>query len=179
MVDWASDEEGGGYADRLPPGEHQVTIKRVVYENGEGHKFASKGGDPQILLVLADTDGREAITMLTLSDKAAWTIMRLLSACGYSKKDREDMNKDGVKVEDFATGAAEIYFTGQGLTIKVKHTIRKNREGIDQTYTDVEPIKVDGPKVKAPKAPGVVSSDGPAATQKFIKASETTEDMPW
>jgi len=89
-------------AELVPAGRHWLTISRIVYGSKADGPFQSKAGDPQIMLILADDDGRECSLMVTLSTRAGWVLAKILLAAGA---DVDRMTADGVKPVDFANPA--------------------------------------------------------------------------
>jgi hypothetical protein len=135
--DWekAADQQGGDYAERIPPGTHDVEIRRVLFGSKKGGAFRSRDGNPQIMLIFADRQGREASQMVTLSDKAGWVLARLLSAAGA---DMKRMKADGVLPRDFANQEfARANLVGRRLRAEVKY----RRGGNGKEYADVTPIR--------------------------------------
>jgi len=131
--DWVQAAQGksGGDAPRIPPGEHQVKVTKVVFANGDGVQFQSKAGDPQILIVLQDAQGREATDFLTLSDKAGWKLARLLGAAGANLA---RMNQAGVTPQRFADEAfATKNLVGRQLLVQVAYEEGSN-------YATVTPL---------------------------------------
>ena len=135
--DWekASTQEGGDYAERIPSGVHDVEIKRLLFGSKKGGAFKSRDGDPQIMLIFADGDGREASQMVTLSDKAGWVLARLLSAAGA---DMKRMKADGVLPCDFANQEfARANLVGRRLRVDLKY--KAGNDG--KEYADVTPVR--------------------------------------
>jgi len=135
--DWekASTQEGGDYAERIPPGVHDVQIKRLLFGSKKGGAFRSRDGDPQIMLIFADREGREAAQMVTLSDKAGWVLARLLSAAGA---DMARMKADGVLPRDFANQEfARANLVGRRLRVDLKY--KAGNDG--KEYADVTPVR--------------------------------------
>ena len=135
--DWekASTQEGSDYAERIPPGVHDVQIKRLLFGSKKGGAFGSRDGDPQIMLIFADREGREAAQMVTLSDKAGWVLARLLSAAGA---DMARMKADGVLPRDFANQEfARANLVGRHLRVDLKY--KAGNDG--KEYADVTPIR--------------------------------------
>lgn len=113
--DWEGAAEGG-QSDKMVPGYHYATVDRIVMGSKKG-PFKSRNGDPQIMVILTDETG-EASTMLTLSEKAGWTLARLLSCCGV---DLAKMKADGIEPPHFANEAlAKSYLVGRSTWIKVE-----------------------------------------------------------
>ncbi len=135
--DWekAATQEGGSETDRMPVGVHDVEIRRVLFGSKKGGAFASRSGDPQIMLILADREGREAAQMVTLSEKAGWVLARLLSAAGA---DMKRMKTDGVLPKDFANQEfARANLVGRRLRVDVTY----KRGGDGKEYADVTPVR--------------------------------------
>jgi hypothetical protein len=135
--DWekASTQEGSDYAERIPSGVHDVQIKRLLFGSKKGGAFKSRDGDPQIMLIFSDLEGREASQMVTLLDKAGWVLARLLSAAGA---DMARMKADGVLPRDFANQEfARANLVGRRVRAEVKY----KRGGDGKEYADVTPIR--------------------------------------
>ena len=135
--DWekAATQESGDYAERIPAGVHDVRIIRVLFGSKGGGLFKSRAGDPQIMLIFADGEGREASQMVTLSEKAGWVLARLLSAAGA---DMKRMKADGVLPRDFTNQEfARANLVGRRLKADVKY--KPGRDG--KEYADVTPIR--------------------------------------
>lgn len=115
--DWTQDDSGE--AVRIPVGQDvDVEITKVVFGSKSSGQFKSSSGDPRIMIVMADGEGREAAMFITLSEKAGWVLRALLSAAGV---DRTKMQADGVKLSDFARedfGSANL--VGRRLKVRVK-----------------------------------------------------------
>ena len=151
--DWekASTQQGGDYAERIPSGVHDVEIKRLLFGSKKGGAFRSRDGDPQIMLIFADREGREASQMVTLSDKAGWVLARLLSAAGA---DMARMKADGVLPRDFANQEfARANLVGRRLRVDLKY----KRGGDGKEYADVTPVRTRpaAPPAQAPTEDGL------------------------
>ena len=135
--DWekAANKEGGEYAERMPEGVHDVEVKRLLFGSKKGGAFRSRDGDPQIMVIFADREGREAAQMVTLSEKAGWVLARLLSAAGA---DMARMKGDGVLPKDFAhEDFARANLVGRRLRVEVEY----KRGGDGKEYPDVTPVR--------------------------------------
>jgi hypothetical protein len=135
--DWekASTQAASDYADRIPAGVHDVVIKRLLFGSKKGGAFRSRDGDPQIMLIFADGEGREASQMVTLSEKAGWVLARLLSAAGA---DMKRMKADGVLPRDFANQEfARANLVGRRLRVDLKY--KAGNDG--KEYADVTPVR--------------------------------------
>lgn len=117
----------------LPDGTHNVVIKKVVFGRKDGTPFTNKTGDPQIMLVFADDQGREVMQMYPLSNSEGWRLAQIMRARGA---DLTRMQAAGVTPESFLDPTfAEKNLVGHGLTIEVKA-----REWQGRTYYNVNPI---------------------------------------
>ena len=114
--DWEGASEGG-QSDKMVPGYHLATIDRVIMGSKGKGPFKSRSNDPQIMVIFSDDSG-EASTMLTLSEKAAWTLARLLSCCGV---DLKAMKAEGIEPPHFANETlAKSYLVGKSTWIRVQ-----------------------------------------------------------
>lgn len=82
----------------LPVGAHRVHIERIITEKNDGSKIQTKKGDPCVLIVYSDDEGREAVEPHTISPRAFWTFRRMLARFGV---DAEKLNADGVRPIDW------------------------------------------------------------------------------
>jgi hypothetical protein len=100
VYDWEDAAKPGKQrAPKIPPSDEvDLEIKDLVFGSKTG-AFKSSNGDPQIMLILTDGKGNESGTMVTLSDKAAWTLAQILAACGTNLS---AMKQRGIKPEKFA-----------------------------------------------------------------------------
>lgn len=107
-------------AAKMGPGVHAVRVSKIV-TGGKSGPFKSKSGDPQIMVVYESEDNAEASEMLTLSEKAGWTLARLLSRVGV---DLDAMERDGIEPRHFAQKEmAESHLLGKSLWIRVEHEV--------------------------------------------------------
>jgi hypothetical protein len=151
--DWekASTQAASDYAERIPPGTHDVEIRRVLFGSKKGGAFRSRDGDPQIMLIFIDRQGREASQMVTLSEKAGWVLARLLSAAGA---DMKRMKADGVLPRDFANQEfARANLVGRRLRVDLKY----KRGGDGKEYADVTPVRTR--PAAAPAQPTATEDD--------------------
>lgn len=134
--DWTTDDEGD--TAQLPAGVHSVQIKRIQYGSKGGGPFVSKKGDPQIMVVFSDEEGREAVSMFTLSNGAAWTLRHLLKRFGA---DVDAMTAQGIEPKHIANASVgDTWLVGLFGAIDVNWP-----EG--SKYPDVEPVRLDAPVV--------------------------------
>ena len=144
--DWVQAAQGPNQAQKLPPGEHQVTVTRVVFADKEGNRFVTAAGDPQIMVIVADGQGREAADMLTLSAKAAWTLARLLSAAGANLA---RMNQAGITPDRFADeGFGTKNLVGRKFLARIEYEERHGRQ-----YASITPLAQAPAQAQAPAAP--------------------------
>ena len=134
------DAEGGTATDaeKIPVGQHYVKVEKIITESKSGGPFKSRDGDPKIMVVFTDADGREAAQMYTLSEKAAWTLAILLSRIGATKL--SELDQQGIKPSHFANKKfAESHLLGKFLWASVYY-----ETGTDnKQYIRVDPLKPD------------------------------------
>ncbi|MBE3109205.1 MAG: hypothetical protein IMZ46_01630 [Acidobacteria bacterium] len=127
--------EESSQSEKLPAGVYDVTIERVVHGKKDGTPFKSKHDDPQIMVIFADDQDREAAMMVTLSAKAGWVLAKILGAANCDLAHFEDTN---IGVLDFAD--PEFAKTNLvGLTLRIKVSF-----GRDAEYPDILPLKREG-----------------------------------
>lgn len=160
---WETEAEKS-FADRIPDGEFDLIIDRVVMGNQNG-PFTSNNGDPQIMVVFADQQAREASTFLTLNDRAGFKLAQIMKAVGA---DLARMTQAGVMPEHFANEEfAQKNLVGRQLRARI--TTEEGRDGKERPQ--VTPLgQVDTPAAAppaqpAPAAPPVPSS-GKVPTSK-------------
>jgi hypothetical protein len=97
-VDWKKAAESA-QAQQIPYGKYdRLRITRILRGKKDGTMFTSKAGSPQMMLVIADTEDRERIDIITLDEKNAWKLAQYLAAVGA---DLDGMTRDGVGVDAF------------------------------------------------------------------------------
>ena len=151
--DWEAEanREAPPQTEQLPTGRHDVIIDKVVYGKRDGPPFASKKGDPQIMVVFADAAGRQAAEMLTLSTRAGWKLAAILSAAGA---DIAKMKAHGIEPAHFSAQAfADANLIGRRLQIDVTWP----EHG---AYPDIVPVRRQAAAATAPAA-----TPAPAAAQ--------------
>lgn len=138
--DWddAAKGKGGNRAPKIPAGQQQLEIKDVVFGKRDGGAFKSKDGDPQILIVFTDGKGNEAAQMYTLSQKAAFTLAKLLAASGADTKKMTEKGITPDKFSDPRFGTAQL--KGRKLTADVQYE-RSEKDG--KEYARIEPLRTD------------------------------------
>lgn len=144
----------GSQAAKLPKGQHRVRICKIVFGDRQGNAFRSKAGDPQIMVVFQDREAREAGHMYTLSEKAGFTLAKLLSACD-PPVNLARMEEAGIEPAHFADQAfAETNLLNREVTIDVDW--EKGQDG--KEHSRCTPIQRRGAaSVATPPA----SSDAP------------------
>lgn len=163
---WQDNADGGSdQPTKIPAGSGiRVRIDRIIYNKKGAGPFKSRNGDPQIMVVFVDDQDREAGQMFTLSDKAGWTLARLLSRFGV---DVAALEADGIEPRHFESKAvADRYLLG--LVGRVDVAWIKGNDGKD--YAEVTPCKVEGdtpPKVQ-PKRQPPPQSNGSDLTEDDI-----------
>ena len=163
--DWkAAAEKESRETEKLPAGQHRVTIAKVIHGSKDG-PFVSQKGDRQILIVYTDREGREASSMYTLSEAAAWAIARVLDVSGANL---QKMTERGITPEAFADEAfANANLVGRSLFIDVKYN--------DKGYPRITPIKPQASAV----APTSLPAPQPAKTARApVAAAATTSFDP-
>ena len=165
--DWNGAAEGG-IAERVPDGIHKLKVLKVL-TSGKGGVFRSKKGDPQILVVLGDRHGREAGMMHTLSDKAGWTLAKLMSRCGV---DLDALKAGGIEPKHFANpGISESWLVGKYTWARVE--TEPGEDG--KSYVRVHPLTAleagkGDTELDAPLAPAPTPK--PPAADPFRDADE-------
>jgi hypothetical protein len=141
-----ADRQAGSNAPRLPDGIHRVEIKRVLHGSQNTPEFRSNNGDPQIMLIYGDDQGREVGDMITLSERAGWRLAKVLSAGGANLK---GMEADGVLPEHFA----DEKFAQQLLRLKpITISVRWSKTEKGKDVADCEVVQ-DAPAQQAQQAP--------------------------
>jgi hypothetical protein len=123
----------------MSEGQHAVKIVKIRYGSKTTPAFTAKDGSRQMMMIFADAKGHEVTSMLTLSEKAGWTLARLMGAAGV---DLAALETDGKGPEDFADpGFAEAILLERTLVVDVRGT---------GAFPDVTPVRRD------PDAPPIV-----------------------
>lgn len=131
MSSWqeAEQSEGAG-AEVIPEGYRRVKVVKVMRFKRDGSEYRSEKG-PKIALILADSDGNEAFTMLHLSEKAKNFLAKTLSRLGLdlAKMDEAKITLKHWEDEAFATK----HLLGRMAWTYITH----RREG-SKVFCDVE-----------------------------------------
>ena len=131
---WKEESEKEPLAPKLPPGQHQAAISRVVYESRDGNPFRSGAGDPQIMIIWKGPLG-EAADMITLSDKAAWRLARILRA---TESDIDQLMRRQVEPFHFASPTMGDKLIGKSCRIEVAY--EQDKAHPDREYARVNPV---------------------------------------
>jgi hypothetical protein len=133
--DWNKAAEENAQAEKIPAGRHKLKVTKVIHGKKDGTKFASKSGDPQIMVIVSDNQDREASMMITLSEAAAWVLARLLKAAGA---DVEKMTKMGITPGKFADEKfASAQLLSRVFTAEVSY--EKGQDG--KEYARINPLR--------------------------------------
>lgn len=150
-----ADKEGGSRAPRIPVGQHDLTIAKVVFGTKTKGWFKSSNGDRQIMLIVTDEKGGEASIMVTLSDKAAFVLAQILKAAGA---DTNKMNERGITPEKFTDEKfATAALVGRKFRGEVEY--EKGQGDDKKEYARITPLR---PSAKSP--PGELVGAGAGKT---------------
>lgn len=152
-----------GFAPKIPPGRHRVRVAKVMHVNKEGEPYADKHGNPSILVVFQDAQGREAMQACVLVDNdpaTAWAIIGMWQSFeGMTTERLRKMADAGVKPSSFldAEFAQKQLLAGGGrqLVIDVEH--RANKSDPDRPYVNIS--FVDWTAAQAEKPAGGAGGD--------------------
>ena len=97
-MDWKAEAQNKNAAP-ITPGIYELTVTRILWRKKDAAEdYRTQNGDPAPKLVVRDDEGREGLMTMVLSDKAKWTMARLLSCCGV---DLDGMTKAGITIDHF------------------------------------------------------------------------------
>lgn len=173
-----SEREGASQAERIPAGTHEVRISKIIHGTRQG-PFQSRDGDPQIMLVFQDRQAREASLFVTLSEKAAWVLAKVMACCS-PPVNLARMQADGVEPERFSDPEfADANLLDRQLVIQVEWP-----DGAK--YPEVTPVKPRSasasPSPSTDDPPPSPSNDPPPSTEDDPPPStedELTRDDAW
>lgn len=170
---WQREAAKEAIAARIPKGEHRVRIVRIVTGNRDG-EFQSRDGDPQIMPIFQDDQAREAGQMITLNEKAAWTLAKILDACD-PPANLARMEADGIEPRHFANpDFAESVLLNRQLDVSVDY-----EDGQDgKRYARVTPIKRARDAAAAPSATEPPPSEPPSIEPPPAAAAPSSEPPP-
>lgn len=162
--------------EKMLPGKHRAKIARIRFGDRKG-RFVSQGGSPQIDIVFKNAANQEVMNRFTLSEKAGFTLRRLVAAFD-PPMNLEAMEKAGVVPEHFADeGFANKNLLNRELEIDVTEEEGDNRK----MYLVATPIihrAKSGPKgaTSAPAGPPQMDFSAPPATEEPLPADEPPPD---
>jgi hypothetical protein len=138
--DWNKAEQSGG-GDPLPDGIHKATISAIKCRQ-------SAKGEPQVIVTFKSHEG-ECDSFYTLTEKAAWTMAKLLARVGV---DLEKMGSEGIQPVHLSNqSVAESYLLNKEVFVKVYTLDGSNPKNCDKNgnpYKRVEPLhKAEAEKI--------------------------------
>ena len=95
-------------AEKIPAGQPDVTITKVIYPGTGKFTGKTRNGDYQIMPIIADEQGRELPLVLTLSEKAAWVLKRILEAAGADLARMNELGIEPIRFVEPAFGDANL-----------------------------------------------------------------------
>ena len=108
----------GGY-EKMSEGIHWLRIIKTKWEKKDGSEYRSKEGDLQMLLIVENQDAEQGTIMVTLSEKAAWVLARLLK---HSGANLDRMEAEGVTLANFTNQKfADTQLVGRQFWGECKH----------------------------------------------------------
>lgn len=135
--DWTQPAEApGSFAPKIPAGRHKVRIERVLHENKDGEGFATKDGDPSMMVIFADAQGREAAQYIPLvSDPAkAWALLAIFQAVD-PPANLAKMREAGVTPESFRDPRfAQKQLVNRQLTVDVTHNVKGEKTYVNLAF---------------------------------------------
>lgn len=132
--DWTGKADAPPRADIMNEGYHRAKVIRVYTAKSDGTPFVSKQNDRQVMIVLTNEAGDEALTRFTLNDKAGGILAHFLKCAGANLQRMKD---DGIELDSFADQKfAEKQLTNRELWIRVTHSAGGN----GKTYANVEAL---------------------------------------
>ena len=172
-----AEAEGQQQAEKMPAGLHTVKIAKILH-GSKGESFASRNGDPQILLVFTDGVGREAAQMVTLSERAGWVLAKIMAAFD-PPANLARMETDGVEPAHFMDPAfADRILLNRKLDVEIEYVTGKD----GKEYPNVTPVRqaarataLAAPATDDDAPPPAVDSDDPPPPVLGI----TNRDQAW
>lgn len=136
---WRTEAEKEPMAPRVPAGRHRLIITKLRNTDGDGALMVSQSGDPKLMIICADAEGRECAMMVTLSEKATWTLAKLLS-CFDPPANLAAMEQAGVEPLHFANfDWAQQQLLQRQFWADVTWTEPTAPGG--KSYSDIKPLK--------------------------------------
>ena len=128
--DWNQAEQGGN-AERVPAGVTHLTITRLSYK-----PKPARDGSPKMMIIFSDDDERETYLVVSLSEKAAWVLARLMSRFGV---DLDKLANQRVEPTHFVNPSlAEAWLLGLNGCCIVSY----EKGGDGKEYPNVNPMHV-------------------------------------
>jgi hypothetical protein len=131
---------GGTTAEKIPPGQCEVQIKRVVCGNKDGKPFMRPDNTTrQILIIFSDPQDREAAPYYDLDGDFAKFFAELVAAAGL---DTKKMTEKGITPDKFLEADfATKNLVGRRFRADVSYTRAKvgNKE-----YARIRPLRAPG-----------------------------------
>jgi hypothetical protein len=136
VYDWEDAAKPGKQrAPKIPPSDEvDLEIKDIVF-GGKSGAFKSSQGDPQIMLIFSDGKGNEAGSMVTLSDKAAWTLAQILAASGTNLA---AMKQRGIRPEKFTD---ERFARANLVGKRLKGAVAYEQGNDGKSYARITPLR--------------------------------------
>ncbi len=150
-MDWKAEAQNKNAAP-ITPGIYDLTITRILWRKKDAAEdYRTQNGDPAPKLVVRDDEGREGLMTMVLSDKAKWTMARLLSCCGV---DLDGMTKAGITIEHFKNKE-----WAETCLIKKPRRFLANVKASSTGYMEIEPIHPEDAKKIEDAAANQASQD--------------------
>lgn len=164
-------EREGNLAARIPAGDDiSVRISKVVFGDRQG-AFSSRAGDPQILIVFQDHEAREAGMFVTLNERAAFVLAKVLAACDPAVN-LARMEADGIEPRHFADESfANRVLLNRSLRINLQYEAGKD----GKEYPHVVPVRRRDAAASGSPAEAPPTADDPPPT---VDAPPASDDPP-
>ena len=134
-IDMTKKREAPSDAPKLPVGDHWVRIARIFSQRKDGTPLTTRNGDPQLLFIFHDAEGREAAQSGMVTDNGIWWFQNLFQAIGL------DLEKEGYTAANW--DEQELFhsdFQAKHLLEKWLWISVKPREYGGKTYLNVNCI---------------------------------------
>lgn len=128
---------------KLGPGEHVVSVERIMCGTTEKRYKVKSDGSRKILVVLVGLDYAEAIYDCPVEGRSIWKLNAMLKACGWSS---DILNEQGVEYADFLEqGVADRWLKGKRFRCTIKDETNAD-SGKTFTNVSVAPVVKNEPK---------------------------------